>query len=716
MKTLSFLSLATVAALAGDNISLEKISVEERAFNPDITASQLSAKKSTAMSGDTAALLADVPGVSIYQTGGSASLPAIHGMADDRIKITVDGIAATAACPNHMNAPLSYIDSTKVARIDVMAGITPVSVGGDSIAGTIAVKTKDPVFAKAGEAILNAEAAGFYRSNAQARGGSLSATAANDKISFTYSGYAEKADNYKTGDGKSVKGTLYQQQNHQATLAYKLSDGYTALKVAKTNVDFMGFPTQYMDMLGNESTSANLIYKGKLASLLIDANAYHQNVDHYMNKILSERTGNMPMYTEAKESGANITATLPYTSAQTFVFGAEYNRFRLNDWWPADKVNNMPGMNPNTFWSINDGQRDRLGLFAEAQSEWSNKLSTNMGIRYNRVTMDTSDVVGYNSTNNDPVDQPLFNAANHKKTDNNFDATATAKYEYDATMDLEFGFARKTRSPNLYERFAWAGDALINTGASAYPIDPKTGMRMVNPILMDMRMINWFGDANGYVGNLNLDPEIANTISATLSLHDSAQKEWGTKFTPYYTKVKNFIDIDAAHMYTAADGRRYFQFVNTDAHLFGANFSGYLTLWDNAENGKGMLRGNAGITRGFRDNGGSLYHMMPVHAKISFDRISGPWNNGIDLKTVASKKTVDTLRKEPETAGYAIVDLRTGYAWSKQFQMDVSITNVFDKAYALPLGGVDLINYANTSYTPLQGIGRSFNAALSYKF
>lgn len=716
MRTLSFLSLAAVAALAADNITLEKIAVEETALSADVSASQLSTKKSTSMSGDTASLLADLPGVSVYQTGGSASLPAIHGMADDRIKITVDGVAATAACPNHMNAPLSYIDSTKVGTIEVMAGITPVSAGGDSIAGTIAVKTKDPVFAGTGEVAVNGEIAGFYRSNSQSHGGSLNATAANDTISFNYSGYAEKADNYRTGDGKTVKGTLYQQQNHQATLAYKLSDGYAALKVAKTNVDFMGFPNQYMDMLGNESTSANLIYKGKAGALLIDANAYHQNVDHYMNKILSERTGNMPMYTEAKESGANIAATLPYSSAQTFKFGAEYNRFRLNDWWPADTVNNMAGMNPNTFWSINDGKRDRLGIFAEAQSQWSDKLSTNMGVRYNRIAMDTGDVVGYNSTNNDPVDQPGFNAANRKKTDDNIDVTAVAKYEYDATMDLEFGFARKTRSPNLYERFAWAGNALINTGPSAYPTDPKTGMRMVNPILMDMRMINWFGDANGYVGNLNLDPETAHTISATLALHDAPQKEWAVKFTPYFTKVKNFIDIDAGHAYTAADGRRYFQFVNTDAHLFGADLSGYMTLWDNAENGKGILRGNAGVTRGFRDNGGSLYHMMPVHAKVSFDRISGPWSNGIDLKAVASKKAVDTLRKEPETAGYAIVDLRTGYAWTKQLNMDFSVTNLFDKAYALPLGGVDLVNYANTSYTPLQGIGRSLNAALSYKF
>jgi iron complex outermembrane receptor protein len=467
--------------------------------------------------------------------------------------------------------------------------------------------------------------------------------------------------------------------------------------MTKTNADFIGFPNEYMDMLGNKSTSGNLSYKGQVGGLLIDANAYSQNTDHYMNKILSERGGNMPMNTEAKESGINFKATLPLTSTQTFEFGGDYDRYRLNDWWPADTVNHMPGMSPNTFWNINNGKRDRIGLFAQANSQWNEKLSSIIGIRTDIVSMNTDDVVGYNSTNNDPTDASYFNALDHKKRDNNFDFTATTQYEYSNTTDIELGFARKTRSPNIYERYTWAGSS------GTYS----------NPIRMDMRMVNWFGDANGYVGNLNLNPEIANTLSITLSLHDASEKEWGLKLTPYYTKVNDYIDIKLVN---TASSINYFQFVNADAHLFGADLSGYATLWDNAYNGKGTLKGNLSYTRGFRDNGGSLYHMMPLHAKVSLDRVSGSWNNGIDIETVTDKESVDTLRKEPMTPGYALVDLRTGYAWSKELNMDFSVTNLFNKAYALPLGGIDVVDYAASTYTPLQGRGRSFNAAITYKF
>jgi iron complex outermembrane receptor protein len=55
-----------------------------------------------------------VPGVSLYGAGGVSSLPVIHGLADDRLRIKLDGMDLIAACPNHMNPALSYIDPTQV--------------------------------------------------------------------------------------------------------------------------------------------------------------------------------------------------------------------------------------------------------------------------------------------------------------------------------------------------------------------------------------------------------------------------------------------------------------------------------------------------------------------------------------------------------------------------------------------------------------------------
>ena len=102
----------------------------------------------------------------------------------------------------------------------------------------------------------------------------------------------------------------------------------------------------------------------------------------------------------------------------------------------------------------------------------------------------------------------------------NFDATALARYEHDLSTTFEGGYAMKTRSPNLYERYDWS------TGKMA------------------MEMNGWFGDGNSYVGNLDLKPETAHTLSVTAGWHDSARKDWELKITPYYTFVEDYIDVD----------------------------------------------------------------------------------------------------------------------------------------------------------------------------
>lgn len=83
--------------------------------------------------GETAGFLKDVAGASLYTGGGVSSLPVLRGLADDRIRISIDGMSLNSACGNHMNPPMSYIDPSNVGQFQVISGVTPVSLGGDSI-------------------------------------------------------------------------------------------------------------------------------------------------------------------------------------------------------------------------------------------------------------------------------------------------------------------------------------------------------------------------------------------------------------------------------------------------------------------------------------------------------------------------------------------------------------------------------------------------------
>jgi len=211
-----------------------------------------------ASTSDTAKLLDGQPGVSLSGAGGVSSLPVIHGMADDRVRVKVDGMDLISACANHMNPPLSYIDPSNVGSVKVFAGITPVSVGGDSIGGTIQVNSAAPEFAADGKTLLKGQAGAFYRSNGNAQGGNLSATIAGEQLSMTYSGSTAKSDNYKaandfkatTATGRNghtlpldeVGSSMYKSVNHALGFALRHENHLVELKLGLQNLPYQGFP------------------------------------------------------------------------------------------------------------------------------------------------------------------------------------------------------------------------------------------------------------------------------------------------------------------------------------------------------------------------------------------------------------------------------------------------------------------------------------------
>ena len=94
-------------------------------------------------------LAAEEPGVSLRESGALDGSPVLHGLGDERTKVVVNGDTEENSCPNHMNPLLSETPMAAAATVRVTAGITPVSMGGDSLGGTIEVDEPAPLFAGA---------------------------------------------------------------------------------------------------------------------------------------------------------------------------------------------------------------------------------------------------------------------------------------------------------------------------------------------------------------------------------------------------------------------------------------------------------------------------------------------------------------------------------------------------------------------------------------
>jgi iron complex outermembrane receptor protein len=705
-----------------------------------LNAADIAARRSA--TSDSAQLLQDIPGMSLYGAGGVSSLPAIHGLADDRLRTKVDGMDLVASCPNHMNSPLSYIDPTNVGTVQVYAGITPVSVGGDSIGGSIVVNTPLPTFAAPGKGSLTkGEIGAFYRSNGNAKGANLSATYATESFNVNYAVATAESDNVKAaGDFKTrtdtgvtghtlpldeVGSTAYKTRNHTLGFALKGGNHLFEAKFGYQDIPYELYPNQRMDMLGNAQHRVNLRYLGQLDWGTLEARAYHETVNHSMDfgpdkqfdyGTMGSPSLGMPMKTEGKTNGVSIKANIDLSKQELLRVGAELQNYRLNDWWPAVADSMMMG--PNAFLNINDGKRKRTALFGEWEKRLNPQWLTLLGLRYERVKTNAGMVHGYEQANfpntptmdmmNQGVDASSFNNANRNKTDNNWDLTALARYTADTTSDVEFGVARKVRSPNLYERYSWSTASM---------------MAIMN---------NFVGDGNGYVGDIDLKPEKAHTLSVTFDWH-AAERDWEIKATPYYTRVTDYIDAvrlpsSAGSMMSPSDNNATststfvkLRYANQSARLYGLDLSGHLPLGKSGW-GEWGLKGLLNYTNGKNlDTGNDLYNIMPLNAKLTLTHKVGAWDNGIELVAVRTKNHVSDVRNEVTTAGYSLVNLRASYAW-QQVRVDVGIENLFDKFYSQPLGGAYVGQGATMGINsipwgvPVTGIGRSIYTGLTVKF
>lgn len=674
-------------------------------------------------SSDSTQLLKDVPGVSVYSAGGISGLPAIHGLADDRIRVQVDGMELMPACPNHMNSVLSYIDPSTVAEITVYSGITPVSVGGDSIGGTIHVKSARPKFAGPEESIYaTGQAGSFYRSNGDGAGYNLGANLVGNNFNLSYRESYSRSDNYKAGGvfkaeekgseiGKPIPGDIVGSsayrgsRNREVGLALRHDQHLLQFGLSQQHVDFEGFPNQRMDMTYNRNTVFNLRYTGQFEWGEMLFRFSDQDTKHEMDMgpdRYNYGTG-MPMLTTGRTRNGLLQANILHSERDTFRIGGEYQTYVLYDWWPA--VGGQMG--PNDFWNVDWGRRYKLDLFGEWEARWDTAWTTLLGLRSNNVMTDAAAVQGYDNSmaaswGNDAA---AFNARDRKRVDHNWDFTALLRYSPDATRTFEGGYARKSRSPNLYQRYPWSTNAMADL------------------------MNNFVGDGNGYIGNPDLDPEVAHTLSASGTWNDADKLRWQFKTTAYYTHINDFIDARrcdfgscSAENQTKTTGFVHLQYANQSARLYGIDLSGNLLLGRSDELGSFTAKGTVAYVRG--DNlktGDGLYNIMPLNGRFSLLHRLGGWSNTAELVLSGGKNHVSQVRNEVKTEAYELLNLRSSYEW-KHARIDLGIENVFDRNYTLPLGGayVGQGPSMTTNGIPwgviVPGMGRSYNVAVNLNF
>ena len=675
------------------------------------------------MSNDTGKLIDNFLGGNSIHNGGFSSLPMIQGLSDDRIKIKIDGMDLIASCANHMNAPLSYSDPVNIKNISVLAGLSAVDQGGDNIGGVIKIDTVKPIFSVDENQIFSGQFGTKYKSNNKTISANISLNTADQDTALSYFGSYVKAENYYAGgtfkdaglaasdrgwlDSDEVGSTAYKNQNHQVSFSKVIDNEIYQVIAAYHDSPYENFDNQRMDSVGNKNYQLNLSQKGEYEWGKLTSRIYVDDTNHKHNfgpdKQYTYNNGSgqsygMPMEADGITAGLAVDTEIFLNDQDTLKVGSEIQYYQLDDTWASNSGEGM--MTGNAFLNINNGKRNRFDIYGQLDSLWTENWITSLGARLGIVQTDSDDVHGYNQTNNmgsnQLADSDTFNASKRKKTDENIDISLLTRYNMEEDSSIELGYSMKTRSPNLYQRYTWS------------------------TWTMAANMNNLYGDGNGYVGNIDLEPETAHKIGLVLN-HQDDNKNWRIKINPYYTYISDYIDANV--IANRGDGYRNLKFDNQTATIYGLDVGADMHLFRTLNFGNFNLLSKFNYQKGRNtDADTDLYNMMPPNLTLAINQNVGSWNNSLSMLLVDKKDNVNSTRQERETAGFTKFDFVTSYQW-ESVSIIGEVENILDKSYADPLGGEYLGQGATMSTgitrangTQVYAMGRSFNVALSYSF
>lgn len=597
---------------------------------------------------DVAAWLTRVPGAGVVRNGAQTGIVQLRGLFNERVRVRVDGMAITPACPNHMDPPLHYAGPEALDSLAVVVGATPVSLGGDSLAGSVAAKSRPPEFAAdAAWKPLARVALGASGGN-DGRQAGVTLGAASDVLNLRYLGGYQDADNYQSARGE-VADTGYTSERHALAAAYRHGSGTWEFEAGTHRARDVGTPTLPMDMVEDDARRLRLAFKGDTPLGALEAGVYRHEINHVMDNFsLRPLTGPARMEAPSTSDDTGLTLALAREAGNgTLKLGFETY---LNDFDVYQQNLSNPALPKQDMFR--DAKRDRFGVYGEWEGVLTDGLRLNAGLRGEIVRMDAGDIVDVFAPA--VADRDAFNALDHARRDANLDATVALRYALGPRLDLEGALTRRTRSPSLLERYLYTP-----TSASAGQADGRT-----------------------YWGNLDLEPEVAHGVELGVAVRDRARR---AKAGVFWQDVADFIQGQPVARLDA-NGLPVLQYANVNARLWGLEASASQRF------GALELGAWASFTRGENtDNGDKLYRIAPLRGGLSADYRQPGWRVGGEWLLSARKTEVAAYNGEPETPGYGVLNLYAGFAPLKNLNLTAGVDNVFDKLYYDPLGGVNRV-------------------------
>lgn len=657
---------------------------------------------------DTAQLLRKMPGANINKNGELTGIAQYRGMYGDRIRVSVNGAQISGAGPNAMDAPLHYAPVAILESLTINRGIASVSSGQETIGGYVEAKTYSGEFGDSSDFGFGGRT--YFGAQSINSGTVASGFFSLSNRNHIFRGFVmqEQADDLEFPGG-DITPSEYDRERFDLGYSFRSGDHELSLDFARNNTKDAGTASLPMDILSIDSDLFRSRYTWEGDDRIVTAEFSASDNEHWMTNYELRRPPQDNMMT----AGA-MRYRRNWAVSENYGFSLKMEQFVENGSWlygidSHQSTHRSTITNPNSepFYisNFNDTDRDILGAFVERSISLSDRTGLDAGVRINRVSADSEKVSANLNPMNMMMGMPfmmnnaagmlsnMMNGSGLDQTDTNVDWFSRFSIEAGSGTTWYVGAARKSRSASYQERYLWI------------PLEATGGL----------------ADGKTYVGNPNLDPEVAHELELGFDMDNGP-----VSFYPrvFYKEVSDYIQGTPAENMVVKNFSQMMssmgmglpdplQFSNTEASFYGFDMESTYRI-----NSQMTLRAVASMVRGERDDiNDNLYRISPDNFILALDYRGSNWMATLESINYADQDRVSATNLEKKTDGYSIFNLTGNINLSTDLEVVLGAENIFDKEYEDHLAAYNrAFNPDIASRARMPGLGRNFYARVMWNF
>lgn len=677
-------------AEASSKTSIERIEVKGQINNGSL---QSDIRLVDSSSPDFRAQLTQIPGLSVNGNGLVSGVVQYRGLFGDRLLVKIDGTRIAGAGPNAMDSPLSHALGNR-QEVTLHQGIAPVALGYETLAGAIEINDPAPTFANSAQWQTEGQAsAGYFQNNAAKHLGARIDTA-NRQSYVSLQGQYQDADNYQNGNGIIIPSTFYNRSGAKLAAGYHAGKTKLDAMVGLWNTNESGTPALAMDILFIDALWYQLKLSRKItAQWEAKVKLFGNQNEHVMN--------NFDLRI------APIPAMQRTNTVDSKAFGLDASAIKTNN---SDSLelglniyqqsNNSRITNPNNamffiqnFSNIKRRVSSIYGQYDFIKDSFE-MINWQLGARVTNIDYQ-ADEVGSNMAMMNPNVAMLvsrFNNADRSVDFHLYDLVLKASTPLAEHLNGMLSLGHKERAPSYNELYSW------------FPLGVSAGL----------------ADGRNYIGDLSLNKESAAQADFGLQYQNAGLSLMANIF---YQSIDDYIvgvptnDMPANMLANMMGAQAPLQWDNREATLYGSDIylaKAFNPNWQaslSAQWVKGKLNDTS--------NGETpaLYRIAPFSGNASIKWSKNKLDVALMLNLAASQQDVSSLQNEVPSAGYGVWNINANYQYSRSLQFSLAIENLFDKAYAKHLGGVNRINDQNIRPgDKVPESGRNAGVYINYSF